>query len=560
MKDIPGYYTFVKVDLIDKGWSEDKKYCVTDKDSTKYLLRISPLERYEHRKNLHKMMRQVSALGVPVCQPIDFGICSDGVYSLHSWIDGEDLEDILPLMSEAEQYVFGLQSGEILRKIHSVPAPENQEDWDVRFIRKTNYKIQEYRDCGIRFDGDEEIINYIEVNRHLLKNRPQSLQHGDYSVSNMMYANEKVYAIDLSVDYGDPWQDFESIRWSVDKSTHFATGMARGYFENNVPDKFWVLLKLYLAEGCFHNLVWSINTGVQSQIDTTLRQIDDVQQWFEYFEKLLPSWYLNDFYIQYTNGVPYKLKAPFDFSFLSKYGRVFKVFDNQGSGNICFGVADGERRYFIKFAGAPTENYIGTPENAIERLKRAVPAYRDLSHPNLINLIAVEEIGGGVAAVFDWVDAVHMWTPEFKDLQTEKRHEVFDAILSFHAHMTNKGYTLLDLYEDHILWDVKNEKAVICDIDFYSKGWYEGMSGIWNPDCDWYFPEQYIDGAVIDEISCVYAMGAASFALFADSDRSRKAWQLSETQYDVVKKAVSDDRSLRQQSIAQLIEEWEAAK
>ena len=51
-------------------------------------------------------------------------------------------------------------------------------------------------------------------------------------------------------------------------------------------------------------------------------------------------------------GIPYRLKAPFDFGFLSRYGRVFRIFDAQDSGNICFGVEQGGRRYFVKFAGA----------------------------------------------------------------------------------------------------------------------------------------------------------------------------------------------------------------
>ena len=34
---------------IQKGWSGDKKYCVV-KDDTKYLLRISPKNKYKYRK------------------------------------------------------------------------------------------------------------------------------------------------------------------------------------------------------------------------------------------------------------------------------------------------------------------------------------------------------------------------------------------------------------------------------------------------------------------------------------------------------------------------------
>jgi hypothetical protein len=66
----------------------------------------------------------------------------------------------------------------------------------------------------------------------------------------------------------------------------------------------------------------------------------------------------------------------------------FGLCDDQDSGNICFGVADGAKRYFIKFAGALTERANISTEEAIERMKSAVPIYRDLEHPILPKLIS----------------------------------------------------------------------------------------------------------------------------------------------------------------------------
>ena len=126
MKDIKIYDTIIKAEPITKGWSEDKKFCVTTTDGIKYLLRITPISRYEVRKSLFAMLEQVAVLDIPMCKPVEFGTCDDGVYSLQSWIDGEDLDTILPLLSETEQYVLGLKSGKIIRKMHSIPAPDTR--------------------------------------------------------------------------------------------------------------------------------------------------------------------------------------------------------------------------------------------------------------------------------------------------------------------------------------------------------------------------------------------------------------------------------------------------
>jgi len=208
---------------------------------------------------MFEMMQRVSALGVPMCQPIDFGTCDGGVFSMQSWIEGEDLEGVLPLLSETQQYVLGLQSGEILRKIHSIPALDTNangvgvEDWATRFGRKTDYKIKKYHECGIRFEGDDAVLGYIEQNRKLLKNRPQCFQHGDYHVGNMMLENGELYIIDFDrYDFGDPWEEFNRIVWCAQKSPHFATGQLRGYFGGSPSNglepsiEFFKLLAFYV--------------------------------------------------------------------------------------------------------------------------------------------------------------------------------------------------------------------------------------------------------------------------------------------------------------------------
>ncbi|MEG6589083.1 hypothetical protein [Paenibacillus barengoltzii] len=128
------------------------------------------------------------------------------------------------------------------------------------------------------------------------------------------------------------------------------------------------------------------------------------------------------------------MKSLYDFSFLKEYGEVFKVYDDQDSGNVCFGVKNGDRKLFIKFAGAPTARYNGKPEGAVARLKAAVPIYPDLAHPNLIRLIHAEEVGGGFAAIFEWTDS-ECWgrmypqsREKFMQLPDPAKLEVFSDI------------------------------------------------------------------------------------------------------------------------------------
>ncbi len=287
------YDTIVTSEPISKGWSCDKKYCVVVADATKYLLRITPFEKAQSRRALFSTLQEVVKLDICMCKPVEFGECEDGIYTLHTWIDGQDAEDIIPLLSDTEQYALGVKAGEILKKIHSIPAPKNQEDWFARFNKKTNIKIQKYHECGIKFDGDDKIIDYIENNRHLLENRPQSFQHGDYHIGNMMIEKNNIVIIDFDrFDFGDPWEEFNRIVWCAQSAPHFATGILNGYFNNNIPILFWQLLAFYVGSNTLSSIYWAIDFG-QSEVGTMMKQSADVMAWYDNMQNIVPSWYVH---------------------------------------------------------------------------------------------------------------------------------------------------------------------------------------------------------------------------------------------------------------------------
>ncbi len=277
---------------IDRGWSCDKKYCITDKDGTKHFLRITPHEKSAAREDMFKMMQQVSRLGVPMCQPIEFGFCDEGAYSIQSWIDGSDAETVIPTLSDNEQYRYGRKAGQILKVIHSIPAPNTQEDWEIRFNGKIDSKIKMYFDCPIKYSSGQLFLDYINANRHLLKNRPQVFQHGDYHIGNMMIdTRNELQIIDFDrYDFGDPWEEFNRIVWCAHKTPLFASGMVDGYFDNQVPLLFWRLLALYISCNTLSSIPWAIPFG-QDEINTMQNQAKEILQWYNNMQHVIPSWY-----------------------------------------------------------------------------------------------------------------------------------------------------------------------------------------------------------------------------------------------------------------------------
>ena len=285
---------FVTKEPINKGWSSDKKYCVTNENGVKYLFRVSDISEYEKKLSEFNMMKQVSSLGVPMCQPIEFGECDEGVYSIQSWIYGVDAEEIISSMTNNEQYAYGLEAGRILKKIHSIPAPATQEDWEIRFNRKMDYKINNYKECPVKYDNGQVFIDYINLNRHLLKDRPQVYQHGDYHIGNMMVdRNGQLNFIDFNRnDYGDPWEEFNRIVWCAQKAPKFASGMVKGYFEDKVPMEFWKLLALYISSNTLSSVYWAIPFG-QGEVEIMLNQAKAVLSWYDNMKNPVPTWYLD---------------------------------------------------------------------------------------------------------------------------------------------------------------------------------------------------------------------------------------------------------------------------
>ena len=296
MISIPGYPAFTNVRPIDRGCSGDRKFYVETQDGTRLLLRISDASEHDRRKTMFDRLARVAALGVPMPQPVAFGTCEDGqsVYQLLTWCEGNNLAEALQSLSAAEQYRLGVASGDILRTIHALPAPDTLEDWYTRYTAQNDARIAGFAQCGTAIPGGEALLRYYDENKGLLRGRPQCFHHGDFHTENLLLSGQHTLSvIDWELldydNYGDPWEEFNRIN-CVDLAPYFTSGQIDGYFGGNPPEAFWPLLALYLTAGTMMLVTWA-HFLQRDQLPYATQNAADVLAWFHRGDDCIPIWY-----------------------------------------------------------------------------------------------------------------------------------------------------------------------------------------------------------------------------------------------------------------------------
>lgn len=279
---------------VDKGWSGDRKYRVTTENGEKYLLRVTAPEKAEHFRLCYRRTEKVAKLGIPMCLPLESGESTEGTYAIFTWVEGEDGESVIPDLPAERQYAYGVDAGRILKKLHSLPAPAEAPAWPERFNAKIDRKIAMYENCVLKYEEDRPFLDYIAEKRHLLSHRPQTYQHGDYHIGNMMIDRKGVLTvIDFDRDdFGDPWEEFNRIVWCAQSAPDFASGMVDGYFDGEVPMEFWELLALYICSNTLGSLPWAIPFG-EEEVATMRSQAREILEWYDGMRSALPAWYRN---------------------------------------------------------------------------------------------------------------------------------------------------------------------------------------------------------------------------------------------------------------------------
>ena len=286
------FETIARREPISRGWSGDRKFKAVAADGTAYFLRISPLARYENRKLQFSHMEQVRALGIRVCEPVEFGICGEGCYQLLGWVTGRDAEDILPKLTGEQRYDLGCRAGRMLRTIHTLAAPVKAEPWAVRYGRKMDMKMDLYKKCPLKYEKGELFLELLRAERHLVEGRPIVWHHGDFHCGNLMLDEGlDLWVIDFDrEDVGDPWYEFNRIIWDVRVGAEYARGMVDGYFGGEIPDEFWRLLRLYQSQNMISSLPWAVDYG-EREVEIAIQNAAIVLDWYDDMKEIVPNWY-----------------------------------------------------------------------------------------------------------------------------------------------------------------------------------------------------------------------------------------------------------------------------
>lgn len=293
-EDIPGYNTWESVEAVSKGWSADKKYIVKTKSGEKLLLRIADAESLEQKKKEYDIICKYAKLGFEMSMPLGFGLCDNGghTYMLLTWVEGEDLEEALPKLTEAEQYELGRSAGRILRQIHSIPVA--QEDIPVQTKKaKKLMQLERYEESQVRIAGDETAVQYVKDNIDKLWLEPPVYMHGDFHPGNLILTPKKTLGV---IDFnrwevGDPYEEFYKLEsFGVEVSVSYCIGQIDAYFNDEVPMKFWETLAVYVAHASLYSIKWAEKFG-QEDIDGMVRRCLAAMEHYAGFTKVIPVWY-----------------------------------------------------------------------------------------------------------------------------------------------------------------------------------------------------------------------------------------------------------------------------
>jgi len=292
--DIPASDLWTSIEKVEKGWSSDEKYQVLTADGTRLLLRLSGISDLEDKRREYEIIQKFSSIGFEMSRPVDFGICANRTkaYMLLTWVEGQDLESVLPSLSEAEQYALGRKAGSILRSIHNLPLSAEAIPAETKLAKKER-QLRRYLNSNLRLPDDQPAVDFFECHKDLIWKKPPAYLHGDFHPGNMILTPcGELGIIDFNRwEIGDPYEEFYKLEsFGTESSIPYCIGQIDAYFGDAIPEDFWKTMAVYVAHASLFSIVWAEKFG-QKDIDEMVQRCRRALEDYGNFQRILPKWY-----------------------------------------------------------------------------------------------------------------------------------------------------------------------------------------------------------------------------------------------------------------------------
>ena len=199
-------------------------------------------------------------------------------FLVFTYVEGEPLKEYLKKSDSVDTYNLGIQAGEALKKLHSVQVKWPCMPWWTRHGWTHDRFVRDYQPAP-EFDKAFECYKDSAV---LMDGRSSSFLNYNVTMDNFFVCNGKIGFEDFSdIFKGDGYYEFRFCAQMALENADFVNGMINGYFDNNVPDNFFPLLRYYTCELILDDLrkIGDVET------------VEKISEAYDGFELTVPKWY-----------------------------------------------------------------------------------------------------------------------------------------------------------------------------------------------------------------------------------------------------------------------------
>ena len=255
---------------------------------------------------------------------------------------------------------------------------------------------------------------------------------------------------------------------------------------------------------------------------------------------------------------------------LDRLGEVFVRIEAHDSGNASWGVRIGEDRWFVKYA-AHTEGTMW--------LRSAKRFHSSVQHAAIVPLETLLPVdGGGIAAVYRWVDGEILNDPHFpgavpreeadsayrrfRSLPVDTILHALDSIFDAHLAVAAAGFVAVDFYDGCVIYDFATGRVSLVDLDMYWPGPYMLDTGRQYGSTRFMAPEEFQRGATIDDRTMVFILGRTAFVFLSEDlrgDQRRDLWTAGDELYEVAARATAPKPEDRWPTVEGFVQAWRSA-